>query len=66
MTPARRMKACRTYWGSHGCSRPHGHAGPHLCLSCWTPDEEGWAGAPPYYGPETLFYGAEDGDEPAA
>lgn len=22
---------CRVYWGSHGCDRPRGHHGPHIC-----------------------------------
>lgn len=22
---------CGTYWGSHGCDLPRGHAGEHLC-----------------------------------
>lgn len=50
---------CRVYWGSHGCARPRGHEGPHLCLSCWDEDEDGWVGAPPYYGPATRFYGED-------
>lgn len=53
------LGGCRVYWGSHGCDRPSGHDGPHLCLSCWTEDEDGWIGAPPYYGPETCFYGED-------
>lgn len=47
---------CCVCWGSHACDRPLGHDGPHLCLACWTPDEDGWVGAPPYYGPDTRFY----------
>lgn len=50
---------CRVYWGSHGCCRPRGHQGPHLCLSCRDDDEDGWVGAPPYYGTETRFYGED-------
>ena len=50
---------CRVYWGSHGCDRPRGHAGPHLCIACWSEDESGWVGAPPYYGPDTCFYGED-------
>lgn len=52
-------QVCRVYWGSHGCGRPRGHQGPHLCLACWEPGECGWVGAPPYYGPDTRFYGEE-------
>lgn len=59
---------CRVYWGSHGCCLPRGHDGPHLC-ECAN-GEDGPTdpradtvadainvGAPPYYGPETTFYG---------
>lgn len=24
---------CNTFWGSHGCDRPRGHDGPHICGS---------------------------------
>lgn len=60
------METCRVYWGSsHGCDRPRGHLGPHLCLTCRTDDEDGWVGAPPYYGPGTRFYGEDvKADEP--
>lgn len=54
-----RPPLCCVYWGSHGCDRPRGHAGSHLCLSCWEPSEDGWVGAPPYYGPDTKFYGED-------
>ena len=50
---------CHVFWGSHACDRPRGHEGPHLCLACWEPGEEGWVGAPPYYGPETRFFGED-------
>jgi hypothetical protein len=61
---------CRVFWGSHGCDKPRGHRGRHLCQSCgswwerllpwrlrlrWT----GYVGAYPYYGPETQFYGED-------
>lgn len=53
---------CRVYWGSHGCDLSRGHEGPHVCETCWDPsDSEGYVGRPPYYGPETQFYG-EDAD----
>lgn len=51
---------CRVYWGSHGCDLPRGHDGPHVCESCWDPDDtEGYVGRPPYYGPETRFWGED-------
>ena len=24
-------ESCRVYWGTHGCDRPRGHRGPHIC-----------------------------------
>jgi len=65
-------RRCGICWGSHGCKLERGHEGPHLCC-CAVPDwkdyidqggyedEEGVlnVGAPPYYGPETYFYGDE-------
>lgn len=69
MTPEK----CRVYWGSHGCCLPCGHEGPHLC-TCTYEDgdpskpllphidddpEGGNVGRPPYYGPETNFYGED-------
>jgi len=62
---------CRVYWGSHGCNLERGHDGPHHCDCA---DEGGFdpetreyydepgvfnVGAPPYYGPETSFYGED-------
>ncbi len=64
------MSHCRVFWGSHGCRLERGHQGPHLC-ECAHPDwqncPEGFkdsdgvlnVGAPPYYGPETIFYGED-------
>jgi hypothetical protein len=65
------MALCDVYWGSHGCGLERGHDGPHLC-SCADNDgidaasreyvnEPGVfnVGAPPYYGPETRFWGAD-------
>ena len=63
---------CRVYWGSHGCSLPRGHTGPHLC-ECYDPSlpidpETGQhvdaddclnVGGPPYYGPDTHVYGED-------
>lgn len=55
------MSRCDVYWGSHGCELPKGHEKiglPHVCLSCFDPDDmDGYVGAPPYYGPDTKFYG---------
>lgn len=62
---------CRVYWGSHGCKLERGHDGPHLCSCTDDPgidpetkeyiDDPGCfnVGAPPYYGPETRFYGED-------
>ena len=51
---------CRVYWGSHGCELERGHDGPHLCLTCFDPSEsDEYVGAPPYYGPDTDFYGED-------
>lgn len=60
---------CRVYWGSHGCMHPRGHdpALPHECDCCECPEgrhPDPDAGAlcvarPPYYGPDTRFYGEE-------
>lgn len=63
---------CQVYWGSHGCDVPRGH-GPnvaHACSCCDCDDHEAMQGhrsdasgewlcvaRPPYYGPETRFYG---------
>jgi hypothetical protein len=51
---------CRVFWGSHGCCLSRGHEGPHLC-ECAGPDEDGVrnVGRPPYYGPNTTFYGED-------
>lgn len=53
---------CRVYWGSHGCSLERDHDGPHLCdchVDAKYPDGVVNVGAPPYYGPETNFYGED-------
>jgi len=67
----RPRESCRVYWGSHGCKMERGHDGPHRCDCA---DEGGFdpetreyyeepgvfnVGAPPYYGPETNFYGED-------
>lgn len=63
---------CRVYWGSHGCHRPRGHD-PELpceccCCECEShpdpdPDnpnsEPSCVAKPPYYGPDTHFYGED-------
>ena len=69
------MSVCETYWGSHGCDKPRGHKGPHICTCCWDPDDRGepvppdyegcesentsCVGCPPYYGDDTQFYGSD-------
>lgn len=64
------MAYCRVYWNTHGCDLERGHDGPHLC-DCAVPnwrdypdgyeDEDGVlnVGAPPYYGPDTHFFGED-------
>ena len=61
---AKARPGCRVYWGSHGCDLPRGHAGDgHDCGCCECqnhPDpDSGCVAKPPYYGPETRFYGEE-------
>jgi hypothetical protein len=58
---------CRVYWGSHGCGLGHGHPGSCRCDCCDCgplhpfpndPDRNlVCVGAPPYFGPDTQFYG---------
>ncbi len=66
---------CRVYWGSHGCKLERGHDGPHLCCCAvknWQDFPDGYedkdgvlnVGAPPYYGPDTRFYGEDATKEP--
>jgi hypothetical protein len=54
---------CRTYWGTHGCALPRLHDGPCWCDCCECqqhPDpDSGCVGGPPYYGPETEFFGED-------
>jgi hypothetical protein len=55
---------CHVYWGSHGCQNPRGHGPeiPHECNCCECknhPDDLSCVAKPPYYGPETLFYGED-------
>ena len=62
---------CRVYWGTHGCTLERGHDGPHLCDCADDPGVDPETrlylddpqvlnvGAPPYYGPETSFYGED-------
>ena len=68
MTPLRPHGDCRVYWGSHGCFLERGHEGPHLCECAFgsptDPLEDQLAealnvGAPPYYGPDTNFWGED-------
>lgn len=54
--------ACRVYWGSHGCRHDRGHDGDHECDCCECqqhPDDAGCVAGPPYYGPDTRFYGED-------
>lgn len=68
------FEPCRVYWGSHGCALPRGHADgpdgtPHLCECALDGDYDPETrldadgvknvGGPPYYGPETRFYGED-------
>lgn len=65
--PERNWPPCRVYWGSHGCARPLGHEGDHWCdcCECDNHPEEGCVAGPPYYGPDTRFYGeGADGWKP--
>ncbi|WP_311208786.1 MULTISPECIES: hypothetical protein [unclassified Aeromicrobium] len=70
---------CRTFWGTHGCDLPRGHdveKDPHACGCCDCDDHEANAGQrsdddgewvcvarPPYYGPDTKFYGEDASPE---
>jgi hypothetical protein len=68
------MSFCRVYWGSHGCYLERGHEGDHLCTCTFVDDDpakpmlphahdpgvdNGNVGRPPYYGPDTRFYGED-------
>jgi hypothetical protein len=60
---------CDVNWGSHGCMHPRGHdvSIPHECPCCecgehhpyprWPDTGVLCVAKPPYYGPETRFYG---------
>lgn len=48
---------CETYWGSHGCCLNKDHREPCRCICDLR--EAGNVGGPPYYGPETQFYGRD-------
>ena len=61
---------CRVFWGSHGCRHPRGHSPelPHSCDCCecghhpypdWPETNVLCVAEPPYYGPETRFYGED-------
>lgn len=57
-------KLCEVYWGSHGCRFERGHEGGCECDCCTCGDRHPDAGdgvlcvaKPPYYGPDTNFYG---------
>jgi hypothetical protein len=63
------VSTCQAFWGSHACDLPRGHDGPHLCACADDPDVDPETrlypdgvvnvGAPPYYGPETHFWGED-------
>lgn len=58
----RGARDCRVYWGSHGCQFERGHEQPCRCDCCGDdcgPEHNGCAGSPPYYGPDTHFYGED-------
>lgn len=62
--PAETVPGCRVYWGSHGCMHPRGHSPeiPHACDCCECPGdvcEPECVAKPPWYGPETRFYGED-------
>jgi hypothetical protein len=62
--PIPAVDTCRVYWGSHGCDRPRNHEGDCVCLDCLydelgNPEWAAYRGMPPYYGPETRFYGED-------
>lgn len=55
---------CRVYWGSHGCQFKRGHdlaVQPHECdcCECDGPCKAECVAKPPYYGPQTNFYGED-------
>lgn len=59
--PEAHAETCPVCWGSHGCDRPRGHEGPHWCDCCDCADhpdpDSGCVVGPPYYGPDTEFFG---------
>lgn len=64
MIPGQRERAerdyCQVYWGSHGCMFAEGHDGPCVCACCECDGptcEPECVARPPYYGPDTRFYG---------
>jgi hypothetical protein len=66
-----RTALCDVNWGSHGCYHPRGHSPeiPHECPCChcgerhpyphWPDTLVQCAAKPPYYGPDTRFYGGD-------
>lgn len=59
------MISCRVYWGTHGCDYARGHEEDHECDCCDCPnhavdhEDRGCVAKPPYYGPDTKFYGED-------
>lgn len=54
---------CEVYWGTHGCRFEKGHEGDCWCDCCdcqdHPDDDSGCVAGPPYYGPDTRFYGPD-------
>jgi hypothetical protein len=55
---------CQVFWGSHGCMHDAGHPDeiPHECDCCTCSGltcNPSCVAKPPYYGPDTNFYGAD-------
>lgn len=53
------IRTCNVFWGTHGCDFELGHEGPCKC-ECYLDSanwDDGEVGGPPYYGPNTVFYG---------
>ena len=56
--------SCDVNWGSHGCKHPQGHPDdiPHECDCCTCSGpvcKPSCVAKPPYYGPDTHFYGED-------
>lgn len=61
LEPQQSEPTCDVNWGSHACVQPADHDGFCHC-DCGEPDENGEinpVGVFPYYGPDTMFWGAD-------